>query len=101
MYLFNYSRAEGFFINLGFPAWIIYPLAILKVLGVIAILTRKSSFLKELAYAGFLYDAMLALTAHIMVRDGEYLPAIIALILIPVSWIFDRKIFGQYKQENI
>ncbi len=42
MYIFNYPRIEGFFINLGFPTWIIYPLAVLKVFGVLAILTKKN-----------------------------------------------------------
>jgi hypothetical protein len=101
MYLFNYPRAEGFFISLGFPTWIIYPLAILKILGVIAILTKKSNFLKELAYSGFLFDAILALAAHIIVSDGEYAPAIIALVLIAISWFFDRKVFGNYIQRVI
>lgn len=98
MYIFNYPRAEGFFINLGFPTWIIYPLATLKLLGIIAILTKKSKFLKELAYAGFLYDSILALAAHLMVNDGEYLPAIISIILTTISWIYDRKSFGPYIQ---
>lgn len=93
MYIFNYQRAEGFFISLGFPVWIIYPLATLKIAGVITILTKWSKFFKELAYAGFLYDAILALVAHVMVNDGEYMPAIIALILLAISWIYDRKVF--------
>ncbi|CAM4421089.1 MULTISPECIES: DoxX family protein [Zobellia] len=101
MYIFNYPRAEGFFISLGFPTWIIYPLAILKILGVIAILTKKSNFLKELAYSGFLFDVILALAAHIIVSDGEYAPAIIALVLIAISWFFDRKVFGNYIQRVI
>lgn len=101
MYLFNYERAHGFFINLGFPTWIIYPLAALKILGVIAILTKKSNFLKELAYAGFLFDAILALAAHIMVSDGEYAPAIAALIFTILSWTYDRKVFGKYVQHSV
>lgn len=101
MYIFNYPRAEGFFISLGFPTWIIYPLAILKILGAIAILTKKSNFLKELAYSGFLFDAILALAAHIIVSDGEYAPAIIALVLIAISWFLDRKVFGNYTQSVI
>ncbi len=100
MYLFNYPRAEGFFINLGFPTWIIYPLAILKILGIIAILTKKSKFLKELAYSRFLFDAILALTAHIIVNDKEYIPAIIALVLLSISWVYDRKIYGNYTQNQ-
>ena len=99
MYLFNYERAHGFFVSLGFPTWIIYPLATLKILGAVAVLTRYSSFLKELAYAGFLYDSILALAAHVAVRDGEYAPAIVALILTTVSWTFERKVFGPYQQK--
>jgi len=99
MYFYNYEHPEGHFINLGFPKWLIYPLAILKILGVIAILTKKSSFLKELAYAGFLFDAVLALVAHIVVDDGEYMPAAISIIITLISWFYDRKVFGQYKQE--
>lgn len=98
MYIFNYERASGFFISLGFPTWIIYPLAALKILGPIAILTKKSNFLKELAYAGFMFDAILALAAHLMVRDGEYLFALLAITFTILSWIYDRKVFGSYKQ---
>ena len=99
MYIFNYPRAESFFISLGFPTWIIYPLAILKILGPLVILTRKSLFLKELAYAGFIFDATLAFFAHYLVSDGEYLFSILALIFTTVSWIYDRKVFGNYEQK--
>ncbi|MCW2118165.1 DoxX family protein [Flavobacterium sp. 7A] len=100
MYIFNYPRAEEFFISLGFPVWIIYPLATLKILGVLTLLSKKSNFLKELAYAGFLFDVLLALTAHLMVSDGEFAPAILALIFIVTSWIYDRKIYGSYTQST-
>lgn len=99
MYLFAYERASGFFKNLGFPTWLIYPLAILKILGILAVLTKKSKFLKELAYAGFIFDAILALVAHLMVSDGEHMPSVLAIIFITTSWIFDRKVFGNYTQE--
>lgn len=101
MYIFNYPRAEGFFISLGFPTWIIYPLAVLKIIAPIVILTRVSLFLKELAYAGFLFDAILAFFAHFMVLDGEYLFSVLATILTIVSWIWDRKVYGVYKQEKV
>lgn len=98
MYIFNYERAHGFFVSLGFPTWIIIPLAVLKILGAVAVLSRASSFLKELAYAGFLYDATLAFVAHWMVRDGEYAFAIVAFSLTVVSWSFERRVFGRYRQ---
>ncbi len=91
MYFTKYEMVTGFFEYLVFPQWLIYPLAVAKVLGVVAVLTKKSKFLKELAYAGFLYDALLALTAHVM-TGGGYQMSIIALVATIVSWIYDRKI---------
>ena len=98
MYFINYSYVESAFTSLGFPTWIIYPLATLKLLGIIAILSKKSLFLKELAYAGFLFDALLALIAHLAIGDGEQIPAVIGVIAVTTSWIYDRKVFGKYTQ---
>lgn len=98
MYIFNYPRAESFFISLGFPTWIIYPLATLKIIGPIVILLKKSVFLKELAYAGFLFDAVLAFFAHYLVSDGEYMFSLLALVFTTLSWIYDRKIYGVITQ---
>lgn len=92
MYLTKYDMVVGFYEALGFPTWLIYPLAIAKILGVIAILSKQSKFLKELAYAGFFYDAVLALSAHVVNEDGAHLFSVIALISTIVSWYFDRKL---------
>ncbi|UZO82231.1 DoxX family protein [Aquimarina sp. ERC-38] len=97
MYLFSYGRASGFFIHLGFPTWLIYPLAILKILGIMVILLKKSYFLKELAYAGFLFDALLAFSAHTVANDGSSAMSIIAIVATIVSWIYDRKVFPRVK----
>jgi len=67
-------------------------------LGIAAILTKKSNILKEWAYAGFFFDFLLAFFAHIAVGDGEFGGAIIATILLFVSYIYDRKIFGSTEQ---
>ncbi len=100
MYFLNYELAHQFFISLGFPIWIIYPLGILKILGPLAIITRKSLFLKELAYAGFLYDAILAVAAHLVVGDGFIYHGFAAIIFTIISWVYDRKVFGKYYQGN-
>ena len=100
MYLLKYTMVSGFFEGLGFPVWLVYPLAIAKILGIIILLIKKSNFLKELAYAGFFFDALLALSAHFMVSDGGYLMALIALISTVFSWIYDRKVHGCYTQHK-
>jgi len=42
--------------------------------------------LKEWAYAGFFFDFVLAFFAHFMVNDGEFAPALVALVLLFTSY---------------
>ncbi|TGV01315.1 DoxX family protein [Flavivirga rizhaonensis] len=94
MYLLKYDMVSGFYNNLGFPTWIIYPLAILKILGLLAVWTRKNKLLKEWAYAGFFYDAVLAFFAHYMISDGEWPLSVIAIIAIIISRVYEGKVFS-------
>lgn len=91
MYFFQNDMVSETFTKLGFPTYIIYPLAIAKILGLIAIWTKKSAMLKEWAYAGFFFNFLLALSAHINVGDGEYLPAAVAMLLLAVSYAYSKK----------
>lgn len=50
--------------KLGYPEFIVIPLAIAKLFGVIAILVNKYRTIKEFAFAGFLYDVVLATLGH-------------------------------------
>lgn len=93
MYIFNNAEVAKIFTSLGYPHHVIYPLAIAKILGVVAILTKKSKTLKEWAYAGFFFDFVLALMAHINANDGGFITPLVALILLSVSYFFDKKIF--------
>ncbi len=93
MFFFNHGAVVTMFGELGFPSWIIYPLGVAKVLGVIAILSKQSSFLKEWAYAGFFFDALLAIGAHQIAQGGGWEMAIGALVLIVISRIYDGKLY--------
>lgn len=94
MYFMQYEMVSGTFNNLGFPSYLVYPLAIAKILGLIAILSKKSQLLKEWAYAGFFFDFLLAFSAHIVVQDGQFGMALIAIVLLIVSRIYDKKVFS-------
>lgn len=93
MYLFNHEEIAAEFLTLGHPAYIVYPLAIAKILAVIAILSRKSQVLKEWAYAGLFFDFLLALAAHISVGDGDFPGALIAMVLLFATYFLDKKAF--------
>lgn len=97
MYIFKNPMAVGFFQQLGFPTWLIYPLAAAKILGVIAVLTGASRMLKEWAYAGFFFDAALAFTAHLMIGDKGGSLAIVAL----VATLFSRFFYGQLNKKAL
>ncbi|OUS01541.1 hypothetical protein A9Q86_07115 [Flavobacteriales bacterium 33_180_T64] len=64
MYFFKTEMIKGFFEFFNYPVYIVIPLAILKVLGVVMVLWRKSNWLTEWAYAGFFFDLVLATAAH-------------------------------------
>lgn len=92
MYLRNTEMVQGFFTQLGYPSYLVLPLAALKILGIIAVLSRKSKMLTEWAYAGFLLDAVLAFVAHWVAQDGGHMIAAIAIIATVTS----RFAYGQY-----
>lgn len=91
-YLFNYEEVAGIFEDLGYPTYIIYPLAVLKIGGLAVILSNKWKVLKEWAYAGFFFDFVLAFFAHRMVGDGDEMGAVIALVLLFVSYFLGKKV---------
>jgi len=94
MYFFIHEIAAEMFEALSFPGYIIYPLGIAKILGLIAIWSNKSKTLKEWAYAGFTFTFLLAISAHINAGDGGYMGAVVALIFVIASYIYNRKVYA-------
>ena len=90
MYFTKNEMVNGFFAELGFPVWLIYPLAVAKLLGVLAILSRKNQLLKEWAYAGFFFDAVLATLAHGYAGHGWFGLSVIAAVMVVLSRYFDQ-----------
>lgn len=91
-YFFNHEVIVGFFENMGYPTYLIYPLAIAKILGLIAIWGNFSKWLKEWAYAGFFYDVVLAFFAHYMMSDGQHMFAVIAFCAVIISYFTGKQV---------
>lgn len=91
MYIFNNAEISTVFEKLGYPAYIVIPLAITKIVGIATIWLSKNKSLKDWAYAGFFFDFVLALSAHIAVNDGEFTPALVAIILLLTSYFTQKK----------
>ena len=92
MYVLNHEMVAANFTNLGYPTYIIYPLALAKVLGLVAIWTKQSDTLKEWAYAGFFFDVVLAFSAHLMVNDGAFQAAMLGIVLVLTSYWSEKQL---------
>ena len=91
MYFFNYEEVAKTFDIVGHPRHVIYPLAVAKILAVVAITTRKNATLTEWAYAGLFFDFVLALMAHLNAGDGQFGGAIVALVLLFTSYFMGKR----------
>jgi len=82
--------------KIGYPGFIVLPLAIAKLLGIAAIIYGRWPTLKTFAYAGFLYDLILATLGHYHhpgVDTGIGL-AIFGLVLWVCAYVLDTLIAG-------
>lgn len=87
-----FNESVTFLAQLGFPKFIAYVLPVTKFLGAVAILTNYSKTLKEWAYAGFFFDFVLAALAHHFSGVPSSIPAIVAIVLLFISYFLDKKV---------
>src|SRR5690242_7771763 len=87
MYLTQRPMVEEGFGFLGYPTYLITLLIVVKIAAPLAILTRVSVQLSDLAYAGMFFHLALAVSAHLNVGDGGFSPAFVALALVVVSFL--------------
>ncbi len=91
-YFLNHEMVKEMFEGIKYPTYLIYPMGIAKISGIIAIWFVKSKTIKEWAYAGFTFNFLLAISAHLDVSDGEFAPAILALVFCLASYFYYRKL---------
>jgi hypothetical protein len=92
MYIFNHAEVAGMFTNFGYPTYIIYPYAIAKLLGLVALWFVANKTIKEWAYAGYFFAFIFAFFAHVMISDGEQMGAILAMVFLITSYVTSKKI---------
>ncbi|WP_299122698.1 DoxX family protein [uncultured Winogradskyella sp.] len=91
-YFFNHETIKEAFTSFGYPTYLIYPYGIIKLIGILVLWLPGLRSLKEWAYSGFFFAFILAFFAHYMISDGEQMGALVAIILLLVSYIFYRRI---------
>ncbi len=86
LYLTQHAMVADIYAQLGYPAYLIYVLIVVKILGPIAILTRKSIALSDLAYAGMFFHLLLAFSAHMNSGVPGWQPAAVMFVALLVSF---------------
>jgi DoxX-like family len=79
--------------KLGYPAYLgVYPLSLAKLAGLAAIHSRRSRTLTHFAFAGFLFDLLLALAGHIDKGDFPYgWLAVFGLVLWIAAFVMEER----------
>lgn len=91
MYLTKTEIIKGAFETMGYPSYLVYPLAIAKILGLFALWYPKFKTIKEWAYAGFFFNVVLAFFAHVMISDGQQLFSVLAFLFLTTSYLFFKR----------
>lgn len=90
MYFSQTEMVKGYFEDLNYPTYIVIPLAVLKIIGVLVILWRPNQWLTEWAYAGFFFNSILATVAHYYAEHGFIGFSLYALIAIFPSYFLGK-----------
>lgn len=92
-YIFAHQMVVGMYEGLlHYPSYIIWPLAILKIVAGVAILWRPNAMITDWAYGAMFWHLLLAASAHVSVGDPGWPPAVIAWILLIVSWLTANRV---------
>lgn len=85
-YISDIAGVQKIIVALGYPAYLVPILAVLKPAGAIVILWRFSVALSDLAYAAMFFHLLLAISAHIHAGDHGFGPALLGLAALIVSF---------------
>ncbi len=85
-YLTQTETVKQMYAQLGYPAYLVVPLAIAKIIGAVVILWRPSAMLADWAYGAMFFHILLAIQAHFASGVPTPIPAIVTLIALVVSW---------------
>ncbi|CDZ31885.1 Hypothetical protein NGAL_HAMBI1145_06530 [Neorhizobium galegae bv. officinalis] len=85
-YVTKADWVRGILKDLGYPAYLLQFMILVKVLAAVAILSRFNIALSDLAYAGIFYHLLLSGMAHLGVRKpAGAIPAAVGMALLAAS----------------
>ncbi len=95
-YIIIHDTQAGFFEAFGYPTYLVYPLAALKFIAILVIVSHRFNDLRDMVYAAYFFNMILALVGHIVYGDF-YGHAVVGLLAIPVSYLLGNQVRGRPK----
>ncbi|RMD90462.1 MAG: DoxX family protein [Alphaproteobacteria bacterium] len=77
---------------LHYPTYLIWPLAILKIVAAVVILWRPNAMITDWAYASMFWHLLLAASAHLSAGDPGWPPAVVTWVALIVSWLTANRV---------
>jgi predicted signal transduction protein with EAL and GGDEF domain len=88
-----HETQAGFFEAFGYPTYLVYPLAWLKIIAVLVIVTHRYNDLRDMVYAAYFLNMTLALVGHIQYGDF-YGHALVGMFVLPISYLLGNQVRG-------
>jgi hypothetical protein len=82
--VFDYAGGIKDYEALGFPGWLVWWATGAKLIGLAAVVWGRSRVISTWAYAGFVYDLLLAITAHIA-EDEPPVRLVVAIVSLMLT----------------
>lgn len=92
-----HDTQAGYFEAFGYPTYLVYPLAWLKIVAILVIVTHRYNDLRDMVYAAYFLNMILALVGHIIYGDF-FGHALVGLVLMPISYLLGNKVRGRPKK---
>ena len=92
MYHLTIEGVPNFFEAYGYPGYVKYPLAYLKLIAIVVIVTNRYNNLKEMVYAAYFINLVMATVAHLI--GGEDVPghhpwhAYVLFVALPICLLY-------------
>ena len=92
-YTISHDMVAGMYSGLlNFPTYLIWPLAVLKIIGAVVLLWRPSALLSDWVYASMFWHLLLAASAHIGAGDMGWPPAVVAWVMLIISFVLQNRV---------
>ncbi len=93
-YHVQHDKFAASFERLGYPVYILYPLAWLKLGALLAILSNRYRNLKDIAYGAYFINMLMATVAHVRAGDVP-VHAYVGLLAVMLSYLLSNRVRGE------